>query len=208
MHVTSSSTVPLCLPVAGGRQRDDAQPDRAERSCCAASPDSSWSARSTGCGPPWFPGSSGCRSGWASEQMRLDYTPEQEQLRDEVRATMQTVMTPARQAAVRECVQALAAAGLLGVEWPKESDQRPEDVHQRCRLRRLHLAGRPHRPVARQLLEVLDHNGLRCGTDAPATRHAGISLPGRSDQHLRWRCASNPTRRHRDGRTGHAARAT
>jgi 3-oxocholest-4-en-26-oyl-CoA dehydrogenase alpha subunit len=62
--------------------------------------------------------------------MRLDYTPEQEQLRDEIRATMQAVMTPERQAAVsermeggaavRECVQALAAADLLGVGWPKE----------------------------------------------------------------------------------------
>jgi alkylation response protein AidB-like acyl-CoA dehydrogenase len=62
--------------------------------------------------------------------MRLEYTPEQEQLRDEIRATMQTVMTPERQAAVsermeggpavRDCVRALAAADLLGVGWPKE----------------------------------------------------------------------------------------
>jgi alkylation response protein AidB-like acyl-CoA dehydrogenase len=62
--------------------------------------------------------------------MRLEYTAEQEQLRDEIRATMQEVMTPQRQAAVserveggpavRECVQALAAADLLGVGWPRE----------------------------------------------------------------------------------------
>src|SRR5277367_2491400 len=62
--------------------------------------------------------------------MRLDYTPEQEQLRDEIRATMEQVMTPERQAAVsehleggtavRECIRALAAAKLLGVGWPKE----------------------------------------------------------------------------------------
>jgi alkylation response protein AidB-like acyl-CoA dehydrogenase len=62
--------------------------------------------------------------------MRLEYTDEQERLRDEIRATMQQVMTPQRQAAVserveggaavRECVQALAAADLLGVGWPKE----------------------------------------------------------------------------------------
>ena len=62
--------------------------------------------------------------------MRLEYTAEQEQLRDEIRATMKEVMTPQRQAAVserveggpavRECVQALAAADLLGVGWPKE----------------------------------------------------------------------------------------
>ena len=62
--------------------------------------------------------------------MRLDYTAEQEQLRDEIRATMEQVMTPERQAAVsermeggpavRDCVRALAAADLLGVGWPKE----------------------------------------------------------------------------------------
>jgi alkylation response protein AidB-like acyl-CoA dehydrogenase len=62
--------------------------------------------------------------------MRLDYTPEQLRLRDEIRATMQQVMTPERQAAVserveggpavRECVRALAEADLLGVGWPKE----------------------------------------------------------------------------------------
>jgi alkylation response protein AidB-like acyl-CoA dehydrogenase len=62
--------------------------------------------------------------------VRLDYTAEQEQLRDEIRATMEEVMTPERQAAVsermeggpavRDCVRALAAADLLGVGWPKE----------------------------------------------------------------------------------------
>jgi alkylation response protein AidB-like acyl-CoA dehydrogenase len=62
--------------------------------------------------------------------MRLEYTHEQERLRDEIRATMQQVMTPERQAAVserveggpavRECVRALATADLLGVGWPKE----------------------------------------------------------------------------------------
>ncbi|MGA8545889.1 MAG: acyl-CoA dehydrogenase family protein [Mycobacterium sp.] len=62
--------------------------------------------------------------------MQLEYTPEQERLRDEIRATMEQVMTPERQAAVserieggpavRECVRALAAADLLGVGWPKE----------------------------------------------------------------------------------------
>ncbi|HEY9303273.1 MAG TPA: acyl-CoA dehydrogenase family protein, partial [Mycobacterium sp.] len=62
--------------------------------------------------------------------MQLEYTPEQEKLRDEIRATMEQIMTPERQAAVsehieggpavRECVRALAAADLLGVGWPKE----------------------------------------------------------------------------------------
>ena len=62
--------------------------------------------------------------------MQLEYTPEQEQLRAEIRETLAQVMTPERQAAVserveggpavRECVRALAAADLLGVGWPKE----------------------------------------------------------------------------------------
>ena len=62
--------------------------------------------------------------------MELDYTPEQQQLRAEIRAALQKVMTPQRSAAVsegieggpavRECVRALGAHNLLGVGWPKE----------------------------------------------------------------------------------------
>jgi 3-oxocholest-4-en-26-oyl-CoA dehydrogenase alpha subunit len=62
--------------------------------------------------------------------MELEYTPEQQQLRDEIRAALEQVMTPERSAAVgerieggtavRECIRALGAANLLGVGWPKE----------------------------------------------------------------------------------------
>ena len=62
--------------------------------------------------------------------MQLDYTPEQLTLRNEIRAALEEVMTPERSTAVaerieggtavRECVRALAAANLLGVDWPKE----------------------------------------------------------------------------------------
>lgn len=62
--------------------------------------------------------------------MDLEYTPEQQRLRAQMRATLEQVMTPERVAAigknieggpaVRECVRALAAAHLLGVGWPKE----------------------------------------------------------------------------------------
>ncbi len=62
--------------------------------------------------------------------MRLEYTPEQELLRAEIRAALERVMTPERTAAigerieggpeVRDCIRALAAANLLGVGWPKE----------------------------------------------------------------------------------------
>ncbi|ORV91373.1 acyl-CoA dehydrogenase [Mycobacterium interjectum] len=62
--------------------------------------------------------------------MELDYTPGQQQLRAEIRAALERVMTPERIAAigdrveggpeVRDCVRALGAAGLLGVGWPEE----------------------------------------------------------------------------------------
>ena len=62
--------------------------------------------------------------------MHLDFTPEQKELRAEIRASLETVMTPERIAAVagrmeggeavKECVRALGAANLLGVGWPKE----------------------------------------------------------------------------------------
>jgi alkylation response protein AidB-like acyl-CoA dehydrogenase len=62
--------------------------------------------------------------------MYLDFTPEQKELRAEIRASLEAVMTPQRIAsvagrmeggdAVKECVQALGAANLLGVGWPKE----------------------------------------------------------------------------------------
>ena len=62
--------------------------------------------------------------------VRLEYTVEQQELRAKIRAQLETVMTPERIAAVsrrneggpaiKECVRALAAAGLLGVGWPKE----------------------------------------------------------------------------------------
>jgi alkylation response protein AidB-like acyl-CoA dehydrogenase len=62
--------------------------------------------------------------------MYLDYTPEQQRLRAEIRAALEQVMTPQRSAAVseaieggpavRECVRALGDANLLGVGWPKQ----------------------------------------------------------------------------------------
>src|SRR5215217_6504694 len=62
--------------------------------------------------------------------MHLDFTPEQKQLRKEIRSSLKAVMTPDRIAAVagrmeggvaaKDCVRALGAANLLGVGWPKE----------------------------------------------------------------------------------------
>jgi alkylation response protein AidB-like acyl-CoA dehydrogenase len=62
--------------------------------------------------------------------MHLEYTDEQQELRVTMRAQLKSVMTPERIEAVagrmeggpaiKECVQALAAADLLGVGWPKQ----------------------------------------------------------------------------------------
>jgi 3-oxocholest-4-en-26-oyl-CoA dehydrogenase alpha subunit len=62
--------------------------------------------------------------------VHLDFTPEQKALRSEIRASLEAVMTPERRALVanrleggpefKECVQALGAAHLLGVGWPRE----------------------------------------------------------------------------------------
>jgi 3-oxocholest-4-en-26-oyl-CoA dehydrogenase alpha subunit len=62
--------------------------------------------------------------------MDLEYTPEQQRLRAEIRTTLEEVMTPERTLALsarmeggpetRECIRALATANLLGVGWPKE----------------------------------------------------------------------------------------
>jgi alkylation response protein AidB-like acyl-CoA dehydrogenase len=93
--------------------------------------------------------------------MQLEYTAKQEQLRAEIRATLERVMTPERSAAicerieggpeVRECVRTLAAANLLGVGWPKE------------------FGGQGFSAVEQYIFaeELLDHNGLWRGADAP-----------------------------------------
>jgi len=62
--------------------------------------------------------------------MNFEFTPEQERLRDDIRASLESVMTPERIASVRgnmeggpavkDCIRALAAENLLGVGWPKE----------------------------------------------------------------------------------------
>ncbi|OBI41927.1 acyl-CoA dehydrogenase [Mycobacterium kyorinense] len=62
--------------------------------------------------------------------MDFDYTPEQEQLRQNYRERLEAVMTPERRkavagmmeggVAVAECRRALGEAGLLGVAWPVE----------------------------------------------------------------------------------------
>jgi alkylation response protein AidB-like acyl-CoA dehydrogenase len=105
--------------------------------------------------------------------MRLDYTPEQEQLRDEIRATMEQVMTPERQAAVserveggpavRECVRALAAADLLGVGWPKEFGGRGFSAIEQFIF--AEEARRVNAPIPLVTLNTVGPTLMHCGTE-------------------------------------------
>ena len=117
---------------ASVRNWPDSRPVCCSRCCWAATRSSSWSATSTGCGPPWCPASSGCPcdSERGAEPCTWTSHPSRKQLRAEIRASLEAVMTPERIAAVagrmeggdavKECVRALGAANLLGVGWPKE----------------------------------------------------------------------------------------
>jgi alkylation response protein AidB-like acyl-CoA dehydrogenase len=105
--------------------------------------------------------------------MRLDYTPEQEQLRDDIRATMEQVMTPERQAAVserveggpaiRECVRALAAADLLGVGWPKEFGGRGFSAIEQFIF--AEEARRVNAPIPLVTLNTVGPTLMHCGTE-------------------------------------------
>ena len=118
--------------------------------------------------------------------MRLEYTPEQEQLRDEIRATLEQVMTPERRAAVserieggpavRECVRALAAADLLGVGWPKEyGGQRllgDRAVHLRRRGRRVNA------PIPLVTLNTVGPTLMQFGTEEQKQKFLPAILEG------------------------------
>src|SRR6201996_7339234 len=118
--------------------------------------------------------------------MRLEYTPEQERLRDEIRATMQTVMTPERQAAVsermeggpavRDCVQALAKADLLGVGWPKEFGGRGFSAIEQFIC--AEEARRVNAPIPLVTLNPVGPTLMRYGTDEQKQRFLPAILDG------------------------------
>src|SRR5262249_14248324 len=105
--------------------------------------------------------------------MDLDYTPEQEQLRTEMRATLEQVMTPERVAAidgraeggpqVRDCIRALAAAGLLGVGWPKEYGGRGFSAIEQFIF--AEEARRVNAPIPLVTLNTVGPTLMQCGTD-------------------------------------------
>ncbi len=118
--------------------------------------------------------------------MDLEYSPEQEQLRAEIRATLEQVMTPERVAAigenieggaaVRECVRALAAANLLGVGWPKE--------YGGCGFSAIEQfifseeARRVNAPIPLVTLNTVGPTLMQCGTEEQKQRFLPAILDG------------------------------
>src|ERR1700744_336239 len=117
--------------------------------------------------------------------MYLEYTPEQQQLRAEMRATLEQVMTPERSAAineglegpqVRDCIRALAAAGLLGVGWPKEYGGRGFSA-----IEQYIFSEEPRRVNAPTPLVTLNTVGptlMRCGTEEQKQKFLPAILDG------------------------------
>lgn len=105
--------------------------------------------------------------------MDFDYTPEQQQLRGEIRAALERVMTPERCAAisdrveggpeVRECIRALAEADLLGVGWPKEYGGRGFSAIEQFIF--AEEAQRVNAPVPLVTLNTVGPTLMQCGTE-------------------------------------------
>ncbi|WP_445163983.1 acyl-CoA dehydrogenase family protein [Mycobacterium sp. Dal123C01] len=118
--------------------------------------------------------------------MRLEYTQEQEQLRAEIRNTLEQVMTQERLDAindrveggpeVRECVRALAAADLLGVGWPKEYGG-----HGFSAMEQFIFSEEAHRvnaPIPLVTLNTVGPTLMQCGTEEQKQRFLPAILDG------------------------------
>lgn len=118
--------------------------------------------------------------------MDLEYTPEQEQLREEIRATLERVMTPERTAAidrrieggpaVRDCIRALAAANLLGVGWPKESGGRGFSAIEQFIFSE--EARRVNAPIPLVTLNTVGPTLMQCGTEEQKQKFLPAILDG------------------------------
>lgn len=118
--------------------------------------------------------------------MDLEYTPEQEQLRAEMRATLAEVMTPERLAAigtnieggpaVREAVRALAKAGLLGVGWPKEWGGRGFSAIEQFIFSE--EARRAGAPIPLVTLNTVGPTLMQCGTEEQKQKFLPAILDG------------------------------
>ena len=118
--------------------------------------------------------------------MDLEYTPEQEQLREEIRATLERVMTPERTAAidrrieggpaVRDCIRALAAANLLGVGWPKEYGGRGFSAIEQFIFSE--EARRVNAPIPLVTLNTVGPTLMQCGTEEQKQKFLPAILDG------------------------------
>ncbi len=118
--------------------------------------------------------------------MELDDTPEQLQLRNEIRAALEEVMTPERSAAVaerieggtavRECVRALAAANLLGVGWPKEYGGRGFSAVEQFIF--AEEARRVGAPIPLVTLNTVGPTLMQCGTEEQKQKFLPAILDG------------------------------
>lgn len=118
--------------------------------------------------------------------MQLEYTPEQEQLRAEMRATLQGVMTPDRVAAiseqieggpaVRDCIRALADAGLLGVGWPKRYGGRGFSAIEQFIF--AEEARRANAPIPLVTLNTVGPTLMQCGSEEQKQRFLPAILDG------------------------------
>jgi alkylation response protein AidB-like acyl-CoA dehydrogenase len=118
--------------------------------------------------------------------MDLEYTPEQQRLRAEIRATLEQVMTPERVAAVsenieggpavRDCVRALAAADLLGVGWPKEFGGRGFTAIEQFIF--AEEARRANAPVPLVTLNTVGPTLMQCGTEEQKQKFLPAILDG------------------------------
>lgn len=118
--------------------------------------------------------------------MHLEYTPEQEQLRTEIRTTLAQVMTPERIAAisdqveggpaVRDCIRALAAADLLGVGWPKEFGGRGFSAIEQYIF--AEEARRASAPIPLVTLGTVGPTLMQCGTEEQKQRFLPAILDG------------------------------
>src|SRR6202011_5630363 len=121
--------------------------------------------------------------------MYLDFTPEQKELRAEIRASLEAVMTPERIAAVagrmeggdpvKECVQALGAANLLGVGWPKEYGGRGFTALEQFIF--FEEAQRVNAPIPLVTLNTVGPTLMVYGTDEQKNTHLPSILDGTAE---------------------------
>jgi alkylation response protein AidB-like acyl-CoA dehydrogenase len=118
--------------------------------------------------------------------MDLEYTPEQQRLRAEIRATLEEVMTPERTLALsarmeggpetRECIRALATANLLGVGWPKEYGGRGFSAIEQFIF--AEEAQRVNAPIPLVTLNTVGPTLMQCGTEEQKQKFLPAILDG------------------------------